>query len=209
MQVVLRCATDWSPLMVVSGQGGGPLGMLVVYLRAVPLQTTRLASAAVVSRLRSDRTYPIANGANRTRRKGDSSVGQVLGCDCGRGIRRPDPLCRRNMDRGEIRRTLPDGYLSDQHHRSLPDRNPHDHVDGAFPAPSQLATFLGGGRARRIHDFFELRIRDLSGCPNGRALVGFGIHGGQRIARIPWCLDGRAAGRPALALPPMPAEPGR
>jgi len=209
MKVVLRCATDWSPLMVASGQGGGSLGMLIVCLRAVPLDTTRLASAAVVSRLCSDRTYPIANGTHRTRRKGDSSVGQVLGGDCGRGIRRPDPLCRRNMDHGEVRRALPDGYLSDQHHRSLPDRNPHDHLDGAFPTPFQLATFPGCGCTRRIHDFFELRIRDLSGRPNGRALVGFGLHGGQRIARIPWCLDGRTAGRPALALPPMPAEPGR
>jgi len=209
MKVVPRCATDWSPLMVVSGQDGNSLGMLIVRFRAVPLDTTHVASAAFVSRLCSDRNNPIANGANRTRRKGDSPVGQVLGGDCGRGIRRPDPLRRRNMDHGEVWRAIPDGYLSDQHHRSLPDRNPHDRIDGAFSAPSQLATFPGGGRARRIHDFFELRIRDLSGRPNGRALVGFGLHGGQRIARIPWCLDRRTAGRSALALPPMPAEPGR
>ncbi len=172
MKVVPRCATDWSPLMVVSGQDGNSLGMLIVRFRAVPLDTTRVASPALVSRLCSDRNNPIANGAHRTRRKGDSPVGQVLGGDCGRGIRRPDPLCRRNMDHGEVRRTLPDGYLSDQHHRSLPDRNPHDHLDGASPTPSQLATFPGGGRARRIHDFFELRIQDPSGRPHGAHWLG-------------------------------------
>ena len=209
MEVVLRCATRWGPLLAASDRDGEAAMAPLVRPPAIPLQAMCVVPVGAASRPRSDRRHRTANGAHRTRRKGDSPVGQVLGGDCGRGIRRPDPLCRRNMDHGEVWRAIPDGYLSDQHRRNLPDLNPHDHLDGAFPSPSQLATFPGGGRARRIHDFFELRIRDLSGRPNGRALVGFGIHGGQRIARIPWCLDGRTAGRSALALPPMPAEPGR
>lgn len=195
--------------MVVSAQGGESLGILVVCLRAAPLDATRLAPAVVVSRQCSDRIYTTSSGARRTRRKGDSSVGQVLGGDCGRGIRRPDPLCRRNMDHGEVRRAIPDGYLFDQHHRSLPDRNSHDRLHGALPAPSQLATFSGGGRARRIHDFFELRIRDLSSRANRRALGGFGLYDGECVAWIPGCLDGRTIGRPALAVLSMPAEIGK
>ncbi len=185
MEVVLRCATRRIPLIAVSDRDGNAA--------AAP-------DVRPVSTQRSNGGHRIANGAGGTRRKGDSPVGQVLRGDCGRGVRGLGPLRRRDVGYGEVWRPFPDGHLPDQHHWCLPDRNPHDPLDGTFSAPPQLATFPGGGRARRIYDVFKLRIRDLSGRSNGRALVGFGLHGKQRNTRIPGCLDGRATGRPAIAV---------
>ena len=47
------------------------------------------------------------------------------------------------------------------------------------PAP-ELALVPGGGNSGRIHDVFELRVRELSGGARRRALDGAAVHGWQR-----------------------------
>jgi hypothetical protein len=196
MEVVLRCATGWLLVPLVPDQDESSSERSTVCSPGISLDSTHAARVCVD--LRSDRRLRSANGARKIQQKGDLPVGQVLGGGCGRRTGRFDTLRRRHVDYREVRRSIPARHVSDQCHRSVLNWNSDDPFDGALPATPQLAALPGGRRAWRIHHFFKLRVRNLSGCPIRRALVGVNLHGRQRAARILRCLGGRISGRPSL-----------
>ena len=200
MAVVLRCAARWSTPVPFASRGGGSGVVSFEYREPLPLRVVCLTSAGTVSRLVPDCRGRIARRAGIRRRKGKAAVGQVLRGDCGCRLRRPDPICRRNMDYGEVWRTLPHGHIRHQCHRRLSDWSTHDPSDRAISTAPELATIPGGRCARRLHHLFELRIRDLSSCANRCPLARFAVYGGKRLAGISGCLDGGAIGRPAVGM---------
>lgn len=207
MEVVLRCATGWLLATLISDQDDSPFDRHAVCSLGISLEPGHAVwvcvSRPVVLGLRSDLRLRSANGARKIRQKGDFPVGQVLDGDCGRRARRFGTLRRRHVDYGEVRRSLPARHVSYQCHRSFLDRNSDDSFDRAVPAPPQLAALPGGWRARGIHHFFKLRVRNLSGCPNRRRVVGASLHGRQRAGRILRCLAGRISGRSSLVVQPV------
>ena len=201
MEVVLRCAAGWLLVPVIPDQDERSLersGASSPGISFDSADAVRVCVDAVAIWLRSDLRLRSANGARKIQQKGDLPVGQVLGGGCGRRAGRFDTLRRRHVDYREVRRSFPARHVSDQCHRSVLNWNSDDPFDGALPAAPQLAALPGGWRAWRIHHFFKLRVRNLSGCPNRRALVGVNLHGRQRAARILRCLGGRISGRPSL-----------
>lgn len=209
MEVVLRCATGWLLVPVIPDQDESSSERSAVCSPGIAFDLKHAAPVCVdpvVLWLRSDLRLRSANGARKIQQKGDLPVGQVLGGGCGRRAGRFDTLRRWHVDYREVRRSFPARHVSDQCHRSVLDWNSDDSFDGALPAPPELAALPGGWRARRIHHFFKLRVRNLSGCPNGRALVGGSLHGWKRAARIRRCLGGRISGRPSLTGPIRPGK---
>lgn len=201
MEVVLRCATGWLLVPLIPDQDESSLERPAVCSPGISFDSAdavRVCVDAVVLGVRSDLRLRSANGARKIQQKGDLPVGQVLGGGCGRRAGRFDTLRRRHVDYREVRRSFPARHVSDQCHRSVLDWNSDDPFDGALPAPPELAALPRGWRARGIHHFFKLRVRNLSGCPNRRALVGVSLYGGKCAARILRCLGGRISGRPSL-----------
>jgi hypothetical protein len=201
MEVALRCATGWLLVPLIPDQDEGSSERSSVCSPGISFDlkyAARVYVDPVVLCLRSDLRLRSANGALKIQQKGDPPVGQVFGGGCGRRAGRFDTLCRRHVDYREVRRALPARHVSNQCQRCILDWNSDGPFDGALPAPPQLAALPSGRRAWRIHHFFKLRVRNLSGCPNRRALVGVNLHGRQRAARILRCLGGRISGRPSL-----------
>jgi hypothetical protein len=198
MEVVLRCATRSSPPIPLSGRDGNSGAASCGCREALSLRAACPASAGAVSRSSPDSRGRNAHGAGTNGRKGGAPVGEVLRGDRGCGLRRPDPLCRRDVDYGEVWRTLSNGHVRHQRHWGFPHRSTHDRLDRAIPTAPELAALPGRWSARRLHHLFKLRIRNLPGCANRRPLARSGLYGWKRLAGIPWGLDRGAPGRPAL-----------